>query len=140
MRNIARWIFISMLCLASFSSYSQTHIVAMMTNDMGVPLFNPDHLLIQLGDIVVWKNLDNNFSHNVVANPNGIPEGANLFASPLLESFGKEWSHRFSHVGSYHYHCHPHAAKGMMGTVVVGRETLLEEFRETSGNEHLHHY
>ena len=112
----------------------------MMTNDTGIPVFEPNHLLIQSGDTVVWRNLDSNVSHNIVADPNGIPEGANLFESPPLETFNKEWSQQFSHVGTYHYHCHPHAEKGMIGTVVVGRESPLDKFREASGNEHIHHH
>ena len=112
----------------------------MKTNDMGIPVFKPNRLLIQPGDTVMWRNLDSNTSHNIVADPNGIPEGANLFESPLLETVNQEWSHRFSHAGTYHYHCHPHAEKGMMGTVVVGRESPLDKLREASGNEHIHHH
>ena len=112
----------------------------MMTNDMGIPVFEPKYLQVQPGDTVVWKNLDSNVPHNIVADPNGIPEGANLFESPLLETFSQEWSHQFSHAGTYHYHCHPHAEKGMTGTVVVGRESPPDMFREASSKEHMHHH
>ena len=140
MCTTARWILISTLLLSSFSGYAQTHIVAMKTNDMGIPVFEPNRLLIQPGDTVMWRNLDSNISHNIVADPNGIPEGANLFESPLLEKVNQEWSHWFSHAGTYHYHCHPHAEKGMIGTIVVGRESPQDEVREASGSVHIHHH
>lgn len=140
MCKISNWTLIGIVCLCCFSIYAQNHIVKMKTNDTGIPMFQPKYLLIQPGDTVVWRNLDSDVSHNIVAESNGIPKGARLFESPLLETFNKEWSHQFSQAGTYHYHCHPHASKGMTGTVVVGRASLPAEFREESGNEHSHHH
>ena len=140
MLKISKLILPCIVCLFSSSIYAQTHVIKMITNHTGSPVFEPSYLLIQPGDTVVWRNIDSNFSHNIVANPNGIPEGASLFESPLLETVGKEWSHQFSQVGTYHYHCHPHASKGMKGTVVVGRESPMDKNRQVSGKEHIHHH
>jgi len=140
MLKISKLMLISIVFLSCFSIYAQTHVITMETKDTGIPMFEPKYLLIQPGDTVVWRNLDSDVSHNIVAEPNSIPKGAYLFASPLLETVGKEWSHQFSHVGTYHYHCHPHAAKGMIGTVVVGRESPLDKLREATSSEHIHHH
>ena len=140
MLEISKLMLISIVCISSFSIFAQTHIVKMITNETGIPIFEPKYLLIQPGDTVVWRNLDSGVSHNIVAEPNGIPKGARLFESPLLETTNGEWSHQFGQVGTYHYHCHPHASKGMTGTVVVGRESLPAEFRKESVNEYSHRH
>lgn len=132
-------ILVGTIYLASPFGYAQTHIVKMMSNELGVPMFEPNHLLIQPGDTVVWRNVDTNIEHNVVAEPTAVPRGAELFESPLIDELGKEWSHRFNQVGTYNYHCHPHAAKGMTGTIVVGRESLQGEYRTDAGSGQYHH-
>jgi len=140
MPKTEKLILIGTICLASSFGYAQTHIVKMMSSELGVPMFEPNHLLIQPGDTVVWKNVDKYYVHNVVADPTGVPKGTEPFESPSAEEFGKEWSHRFDQVGTYHYHCHPHADKGMTGTIVVGRESRQDEVRAEAGDGHLHHH
>ena len=138
--KISKRILVSIVCLSCFSIYAQSHIVEMMSNEMGMPIFVPHNLLIQPGDTVVWINVDKYYVHNVVADPGGVPKGAEPFESPSEEEFGKEWSYRFDQVGTYQYHCHPHADKGMKGTIIVGRESLPNEIRAGSGGGHSHHH
>ena len=135
-----KWLLTCVFFLSSLSGYAQTHIIRMVTMDTGVPSYEPDYLLIQSGDTVIWINVDRDVSHNVVAVPNGIPIGADLFGSPLLDALGMEWSHQFSKLGTYHYHCHPHVSKGMKGMIVVGRESFQSEIRTGSGAGHSHHH
>lgn len=133
--------FTGMLLTAACCVNADTHSVLMTTDDKGMPRFHPDYLLIQPGDIVVWENTDRNVSHNIIANPGGIPKTAELFNSPLLNQHGNKWSYQFSQLGTYSYHCHPHADKGMQGTIVVGRESLLDEIRQVTDNsQRLHHH
>lgn len=140
MLNLGKLISTSIICLFSSFGYSQSHVVKMMSDEIGVPIFEPDNLLIQPGDTVVWINVDKYYVHNVVSDLDGVPKGIEPFESPSAEEFGKEWSHRFDQVGTYHYHCHPHAAKGMKGTIVVGRESRQEEIRAEASDGHLHHH
>ena len=128
------------LCLVSFCGYGKNHIVMMITDSTGAPMFKPNTLLIQTGDTIIWRTADRNISHNVVADANHIPKGTQPFESPLLDATGQEWSHRFSQEGTYHYHCHPHFDKGMTGRIIVGRASTPEELREPSSTEQSHHH
>jgi plastocyanin len=139
MIKATKLILVATLSLCGSFGYTQTHTIKMVTDIKGIPAFEPSYLLIQPGDTVVWKNMDGDISHNVVANSTGIPKGTDLFASPLLDTSGKEWSHLFSKMGTYRYHCHPHVAKGMKGTIVVGRKSNPDELRTETGAGHHHH-
>ncbi len=72
--------------------------------------FSPRNVTIQVGDTVTWVN-NNQGAHNVVANNgsfrSGEPEDQFTF------------SHTFTTAGSFGYHCQPHQALGMTGTVTV---------------------
>src|SRR5687768_242240 len=70
--------------------------------------FNPQVVNINVGDTVIWSDLDGGF-HNVAAENGSFrsPEGANTF------------SHTFNSAGSFDYVCEPHALYGMIGTVNV---------------------
>ena len=137
---IGKWITLVTICLTGSVGYAQEHFVKMASNEMGLPVFEPDYLLIQPGDVVVWVNRDIDVLHNVVADPAGIPKGSLPFESPLVDTLG-EWSHTFNQVGTYHYHCHPHSDEGMVGKIVVGRESLPHELPDemNSGKAHHHH-
>lgn len=130
---------IAVICLSSSSGYAQEHIVKMVSDDMGRPAFVPDDLLIQPGDVIVWVNADSEELHNIVADPFGTPKGSELFESPLIDPSGK-WSHKFTQLGTYHYHCHPHSEEGMLARIVVGRESLQHELRTETGSGHKHHH
>ena len=129
---------IAVVCLTGSPGYAQEHIIKMVSNETGMPVFDPDYLLILPGDVVTWVNTDSDVLHNVVAEPAGVPRGSALFESPLVDASGK-WSYRFSQAGTYQYHCHPHFDEGMMGRIVVGRESLPDERRTNSGG-HMHHH
>jgi plastocyanin len=61
----------------------------------------------------VWKS-DN---HNIV--PDSQPEGANWSGHEPIENAGFTYSYTFETLGTYEYHCAPHASAGMVGTLEV---------------------
>jgi len=71
--------------------------------------FSPSALTIQVGDTVTWTNLDS-MSHTITSD-----SGTELSSS----SFGKNgvYSHTFSTVGNFAYHCAIHSS--MKGTITV---------------------
>ncbi|MFB6254752.1 MAG: plastocyanin/azurin family copper-binding protein [Halobacteriaceae archaeon] len=106
---------------------------------MGGTYFTPQKLTVTPDTTVVWKNT-NSRSHTVTAVESGIPEGADYFASGGFESeekavdaymqelkgriiTGETYSHTFSIPGTYNYYCIPHRAAGMVGQIVVSKES-----------------
>jgi plastocyanin len=69
-------------------------------------LFMPKTLTIAVGTKVTWTNTD----------PTGHNATFSGFASPTLGA-GKSWSHKFTTVGTFKYHCTLHPE--MTGKVVV---------------------
>lgn len=129
------------LSVASLSSaaLAEIHVVKMKFNDAtGDLFFEPARLKIQPGDKVVWVHDDADNEHNVAAYPSKIPAGTEPFLSRMLTQPGETWSHTFTKPGSYFYHCHPHEAAGMRGLIVVGRQSLPEEFRRPKPGEMRH--
>ena len=94
--------------------------------------FAPASLTISRGDGVRWT-LVAGPGHNVTFWPDSIPPAASsvlqrnmphtaaLLASPLLVNAGQTYLVSFAGVpaGTYHYYCAPHAAFGMIGTIIV---------------------
>jgi len=48
--------------------------------------------------------------------PKGVDE---MIMSPMHEKEGDKFSYTFTVPGTYQYHCHPHEALGMKGTLIV---------------------
>lgn len=99
--------------------------------------FVPDTIEISVGQEVVWKNTGSR-NHTVTAYENGLPDGAEYFASggytseqEARDSWSKQvegggtmrpndvYRHTFEVPGKYPYFCIPHEPAGMVGTVVV---------------------
>lgn len=120
---------------------AETYVVVMRIDDAtGDFAYQPERLEIEPGDTVVWIQADPDNEHNVAAYPSRIPKRAEPFVSPLMTVPGETWSYTFTVPGSYYYHCHPHEAL-MRGLVVVGRESMPDEFRQSEPGEmsHDHH-
>jgi plastocyanin len=114
-------------------------VVRMKFNpDLEKVYFDPARIDIKSGDTVVWIQEDGEHDHNVVAYPDGIPEGTNFFESPMLKRKGQRWSMTFARAGTYRYHCHPHEDRGMFAVIIVDRESRPEEFRKPRPGEHSH--
>ncbi|WP_458188994.1 plastocyanin/azurin family copper-binding protein [Haladaptatus sp. NG-WS-4] len=101
---------------------------------MSASAFHPRELEVKAGTTVVWKNTGMR-RHTVTAYEDGIPGGADFFASGGFDSEeaartawrkgkgavnqGATFEYIFEVPGSYAYFCIPHEAAGMSGTVVV---------------------
>ncbi|MQB00586.1 MAG: copper-binding protein [Actinobacteria bacterium] len=94
--------------------------------------FDPVTVTIDAGETVTWIN-DSSESHTVTAFDDGIPEGAEYFASGGFSSEeeardevgdglmkeGETFEVTFEVPGTYRYLCIPHESHGMTGTVTV---------------------
>ena len=127
------------LMLASSPVIAEEYIVRMITDTENARYyFEPAALTIKNGDTVKWINARKDF-HNAAAD--SVPMGADFFESPMLEQEGESWSHTFTISGSYSYHCHPHAAMGMIGMIVVDYTSIPDDIQkkgEISGHEKGH--
>lgn len=83
-------------------------------------IFKPDTVYINSGDLVHWVNMT---SHNTVSVEGLIPEGA----KPWRGSLGENLKIQLDVEGIYAYVCEPHIGFGMVGVIVVGKPTNLEE-------------
>lgn len=81
--------------------------------------FSPDKLTIQPGDTVTFVNAQEDM-HDVmfVEVPKSVDE---MIMSPMHEKEGEKFSYTFTVPGTYNFHCHPHEALGMKGTLIVGQ-------------------
>lgn len=81
--------------------------------------FSPSELTIQPGDTVTFVNAQEDM-HDVmfVEVPKGVDE---MIMSPMHEKEGDKFSYTFTVPGTYKFHCHPHEALGMNGTLIVGQ-------------------
>ncbi|MFC7077037.1 DUF5059 domain-containing protein [Haloarcula halophila] len=96
--------------------------------------FDPEELTVNVGDTVAFEHAAGE-AHNVVAYDDGIPEGADYWASGGFDSesaaregwesgegavqSGQSYVHTFETAGEHEYFCTPHEAAGMVGTIVV---------------------
>ncbi len=111
------------------------HVVSVVTGYAGGRMyFEPKVLHVNPGDTVTWINRSAE-EHNVITFPDGYPQGAAAFQSPLFEKAGDEWSVTLTVAGTYEYHCLPHLPMGMHGTVIVGKPSAQEEFHVPSAAE-----
>lgn len=65
--------------------------------------YSPQALVVKKGSTVTWTNQDD-VGHDITSDSDSEKRG---LASPLL-SKGQTFSHTFSEVGTYAYHCKPH--------------------------------
>jgi len=111
---------------------------------MGAVAFRPETLEVEVGTTVKWLNT-NKQGHSVTAYEDGLPEGAEYFASGGFDSEqaareswgnssggtlfeGQSYEHTFEVPGEYPYFCIPHERSGMVGSIVVS-----DEARTTTG-------
>jgi pseudoazurin len=137
MRVSARIVLPLLLALSIFgpgraSAEPRTHLVQVVSDPVGGRMyFDPKVLHVEPGDTVTWVNRAEE-EHNVITFPDGYPEGAAAFQSPLFREAGEEWSVTLTVEGSYEYHCLPHLPMGMHGMIIVGRLSAQDEFHVPS--------
>jgi len=87
----------------------------------GVMVFEPALVKINPGDTVKFVAADK--GHNVESIEAMLPEGGKAFTGKVNE----EISVTFDKAGVYGYRCKPHYGMGMVGMVVVGDATNLDQ-------------
>jgi len=105
---------------------------------MGAKEFRPVELRVPPGTTVTWLNT-NKQGHSVTAYEDGLPDGADYFASGGFDSEqtareewgastggtlfqGQTYEHTFEIEGTYPYFCIPHEVGGMVGAVIVSED------------------
>ncbi|HIF50825.1 MAG TPA: hypothetical protein EYQ42_04740 [Thiotrichaceae bacterium] len=95
----------------------QTHTISALAR-----VFKPDTIYINPGDSVAWRNMN---SHNTVSVEGLIPEGAASWAGKL----GENLKVTLDVEGVYAFVCQPHIGFGMVGIIVVGKPSNIEEIK-----------
>ena len=80
-------------------------------------IYAPDLVRVDVGDTVNWVATTK--GHNVEFIKGAIPAGVAKFRSKL----SKDSNYTFTVPGVYAYKCTPHYGLGMIGVVIVGRDT-----------------
>lgn len=124
--------------VSSFEGLGMGNVITvrMITDASGKNRFDPELVNIKRGDTVKWV-LENGV-HNAVAYPNRIPNTGQPFEAPLLTNPGDAFFQTFLTSGTYEYHCHPHEALGMRGSVIVDRPSEPDEFRKMRKGKSAH--
>lgn len=124
------------LCLTLFvaavlssPSFAAEHTVEMKNvgADGSIMVFEPAVLKVAVGDTVHFVPTDP--SHNSESVSGLTPEGAATWKGPL----NSKVSVTLDKEGVYVYQCLPHIALAMIGVVVAGEPTNLDQIKENSG-------
>lgn len=132
MRSLFRKVF-----LFSALLFFLTNLNAQIRHDVQVSnnVFSPSSLTVEIGDTVVWTNIQGN--HNVNGQKSTFPTNPESFGNEV--GAGWTYSYVFNTPGHYDYRCDPHYIYGMTGSVTVnepGAENkLVVNF--TSMNPHI---
>lgn len=111
----------------SAGAFAADHSVAMKnTGADGVMVFEPAVLKVAVGDTVTFIPTD--AAHNSESVNGLIPEGASAWKGDL----SKEVTVTIDKEGVYVYRCLPHSVMAMVGVIVAGNATNLEEIKTNS--------
>lgn len=96
--------------------FAEDNVSAIVNVSVFSNFFDPDPIVIQVGDTVQWDNMQGFHNVNSTSGPeaftSGTPSGANW-----------TFSHTFTMPGTYTYVCDVHA--GMEGTITVSGPTSV---------------
>lgn len=103
--------------------------------------YNPNPVLINAGDTVVWTNTDTT-SHTITSGEDGIPDGS-FDSSPNFNPIlipGQTFNHRFNKPGEYPYFCALHPNE--VGVVIVEKtkDKRRKVPRRVEGPVHVHFF
>ncbi|HLN72215.1 MAG: plastocyanin/azurin family copper-binding protein [Methylococcaceae bacterium] len=125
MKTIFTFSIIRTFILTFIVVFSALSLVAQTTHSVSVTdyQFTPKDLTINAGDIVVWTNTGA-MGHNVNGTQTTFPNNPESFGNNV----GLNWTYQyvFKTAGHYDYHCDPHAAFGMVGTITVNPATSAD--------------
>ena len=86
--------------------------------------FTPKESTITVGDKVSWTNTGTK-GHNVNGTTTKFPSNPESFGNAV--SLGWTYEYVFNTPGTYNYQCDPHAAFGMVGSIIVNASTTATE-------------
>lgn len=114
------------LLLIAAPVYAKEVIVKEISDDnTGRAYFSPDKLTVQPGDTVTFENVQDSPHEVMFVNvPKQVDE---MIMSPMQNNKGEKFSYTFTVPGTYQFHCHPHEAAGMKGTLIVGTPSKAGE-------------
>ncbi len=116
---------LTLSCFILFTkvSFAQTsHSV--LVGPGGQFVFEPVNLTISTGDTVIWEW--QNGGHSTTSDATS---GAEVWDSGILNN-GATFYEVFTTLGTYPYHCTPHQALGMVGTITVQDFTAIDNHLE----------
>ncbi len=123
------------LILAATPAFAKDFTIKEVTDDNAKKqnFFLPDNLTIQPGDTVIFEDAQDG-PHDVMFNvvPKTVDE---MIMSPTMEKKGENFSYTFTVPGTYKFHCHPHEALGMTGTLIVGTPSKPGETKKVSHHD-----
>ena len=123
-------LFTTALILATTTAFAKEYTIKEVTDDNAKKqnFFSPDKLTIQPGDTVTFENVQD-APHEVmfISQPKGVDE---MIMSPMHEKKGDKFTYTFTVPGTYKFHCHPHEALGMDGTIIVGQPSKIGETKK----------
>ncbi len=123
------------LILAANPAFAKEYIIKEVTDDNAKKhnFFSPDKLTIQPGDTVTFEDAQDG-PHDVMFNvvPKAVKE---MIMSPTMEKKGEKFTYTFTIPGTYKFHCHPHEALGMTGTLIVGTPSKPGETKKVSHHD-----
>ena len=116
---LARAVGAAAITLGAPELAAETKMVSMGT-DAGLQ-FEPKEVTICKGDSITWVNKKLG-PHNVIFNPDDVPEGVDADAistKEYLDKDGQTYTVKLDKPGDYGYFCQPHQGAGMLGLVTV---------------------
>jgi pseudoazurin len=112
---------VAALGLAGAASAAEVEVKMLNKGTEGVMVFEPALVKINPGDTVKFVAADK--GHNVEIIDGMLPEGGQKFVGKPNE----EISVTFDKAGVYGYKCKPHYGMGMVGMIVVGEATNVDQ-------------
>lgn len=109
------------LMIAGGANAAEVEVKMLNKSADGIMVFEPSLVRINPGDTVKFVAADK--GHNVETVDNMIPEGGKAFVGKVNE----ELAITFDKPGVYGYKCKPHYSMGMVGMVVVGNPTNVDQ-------------
>lgn len=109
------------LMIAGGANAAEVEVKMLNKSADGIMVFEPSLVRINPGDTVKFIPADK--GHNVETVDNMLPEGGKAFVGKVNE----ELAITFDKPGVYGYKCKPHYSMGMVGMVVVGNPTNVDQ-------------
>jgi pseudoazurin len=117
---------VAALGLAGAASAAEVEVKMLNKGTEGVMVFEPALVKINPGDTVKFAAADK--GHNVETVDGMLPEGGQKFVGKVNE----ELAITFDKAGVYGYKCKPHYGMGMVGMIVVGEATNMDQAKAAS--------